>query len=361
MASLDSLPPDQRAVLQLVLQRGRTYDDIAQLLSIDRAAVRQRALDAFDSIGPTTSVAAPQRALVTDYLLAQLPAKIAEQVHERLAASPPERAWARVIASELSTMASAPLPEIPAAASRAATAPPAAPPSGRSPTPAGDDADRAPRDREPRGERAERRPRRESARPSSEAPLAAAGRSTSPGGSRRGGAVLLGVLAAAIVVALVLIFALGGSSRPHHSAATASTPRTTPTTSTPGSTATSTTPGSAKIINQINLKPAAAGSKATGVVFVVRENSTVGVVIKATHVPANSRNAYAVWLSNPGGASERVGFVGQEVGSSGVLQTQGALPPDATKYKELLVTLETQKSPKTPGTVVLQGPFSETR
>ena len=58
MASLDTLPPDQRAVLQLVLQRGRSYDDIAKLLSIDRAAVRERALRALDALGPQTRVAA---------------------------------------------------------------------------------------------------------------------------------------------------------------------------------------------------------------------------------------------------------------------------------------------------------------
>ena len=56
MASLESLPADQRAVLQLVLQRGRSYDDIATLLSIDRAAVRQRALSALDALGPQTGV-----------------------------------------------------------------------------------------------------------------------------------------------------------------------------------------------------------------------------------------------------------------------------------------------------------------
>ena len=56
MASLDSLPADHRAVLQLVLQRGRSYDDIAQLLSIDRAAVRERALSALDALGPQTGV-----------------------------------------------------------------------------------------------------------------------------------------------------------------------------------------------------------------------------------------------------------------------------------------------------------------
>jgi hypothetical protein len=42
MATIESLPADQRAVLQLVLQRGRTYDEIARLLSIDRAGVRAR-------------------------------------------------------------------------------------------------------------------------------------------------------------------------------------------------------------------------------------------------------------------------------------------------------------------------------
>ena len=54
MASLDTLPADQRAVLSLVLERGKSYDEIAQMLSIDRAAVRDRALKAFDAIGPQT-------------------------------------------------------------------------------------------------------------------------------------------------------------------------------------------------------------------------------------------------------------------------------------------------------------------
>ena len=80
MASLDSLPPDQRAVLQLVLQRGRSYDDIAQLLSIDRAGVRQRALAAFDALGPQTRVDPARRALLTDYILGQLPPRVAEEV-----------------------------------------------------------------------------------------------------------------------------------------------------------------------------------------------------------------------------------------------------------------------------------------
>src|SRR5947209_3677328 len=78
MASLESLPPDQRAVLQLVLQRGRSYDEIAQMLKIDRAAVRQRALAALDAIGPDTRVDPERRALITDYLLGSLPPRVQE-------------------------------------------------------------------------------------------------------------------------------------------------------------------------------------------------------------------------------------------------------------------------------------------
>ena len=126
MGSLDTLPPDQRAVLDLVLQRGRSYDDIARLLAIDRAAVRARALAAFEAIGPDTGIAPESRALITDYLLGQLPDRVAEQTRERLADSPYDRAWARVLASELGPVASKPLPEIPdgsrAAAGRVARA-----------------------------------------------------------------------------------------------------------------------------------------------------------------------------------------------------------------------------------------------
>jgi hypothetical protein len=113
MASMDSLPADQRAVLELVLKRGRTYDEIARMLSIDRAGVRERALAAFDALGPQTRVPPERRALITDYLLGQLPAKVSEDTRQRLGQSASERAWARVLASELEPIAVSPLPEIP--------------------------------------------------------------------------------------------------------------------------------------------------------------------------------------------------------------------------------------------------------
>src|SRR5438105_1511739 len=150
MPSVQSLPPDQRAVLELVLRRGRTYDEIAQLLSIDRAGVRQRALSALDALGPDAGVPAERRALITDYLLSALPPRVTEQVRDRLAQSPGERAWARVIAAELEPIASRPLPDIPAAGETAATPPaPAEPPAA---APAPEQAPRPSRRRAARGD-----------------------------------------------------------------------------------------------------------------------------------------------------------------------------------------------------------------
>src|SRR5437868_3078830 len=113
MASLDTLPPDQKAVLQLVLQRSRSYGEIAQLLKLDTGAVRERAVSALESLGPGTRVDAERRAEISDYLLGQLPEAAAARARSRIAASAGERAWARVVASELAPLASGPLPEIP--------------------------------------------------------------------------------------------------------------------------------------------------------------------------------------------------------------------------------------------------------
>ena len=110
---LVNLPADQRAVLELLLQQHRSYDDIAKVLSIDRAAVRRRALAAFDALGPRAPVAREQRERITDYLLGQQPGWVANGTRLRLTRFPSERAWALVIASEITLLASGPLPEIP--------------------------------------------------------------------------------------------------------------------------------------------------------------------------------------------------------------------------------------------------------
>jgi hypothetical protein len=341
MGSLETLAPDQRAVLDLVLQRGRSYDDIARLLAIDRAAVRARALAAFDELGPDTGIAPESRALITDYLLGQLPERVAEQTRERLADSPYERAWARVLASELAPMASKPLPEIPdgtrATRSGATTAATESTPARSE----GEAAGRPARASTPR-ERAPRRPPRLSDRPS----------------SRLGGAIVLGVGAVVVVVVVVILIAvLGGSSSSKPSSSNAAASGTSPAGASSTS-STSTAGSNAQVVAQTNLNPpAGTTSAAKGVAFVVKEGNAYGIVIEAARVRPNSHNAYAAWLYNSPTDAYRIGFVSPLVGKSGQLQVGSLLPTNAGHFKQLLLTLETQSDPKSPGTITLEGPF----
>ena len=323
MASIDSLPADQRAVLELVLRRGRSYDEIARLLSIDRAGVRQRALAAFDALGPQTGVAPDRRALITDYLLGALPDGVAQDVRDHLGASASERAWARSIASELQGLSDHPLPDIPsngqvprararAAAERAAPGAVAV-------------ADGSPRDRPPR-------------RP----------------GSRVGGAILLGI-AAVVALALVLVFVVftGGKAHPrplaHHAA-----PRT-------ASGASRTSPASnAKVLARVQLKSPSGTASPAGAAEVVRLSGRLGVAIVAEGLAATRKNPpayYAAWLYNSPSDVSFLGFAGA-VSSNGRLETAGAIPNNASRYHQLLLTLETQAHPRTPSRTVLAGTLS---
>ena len=87
----------------------------------------------------------------------------------------------------------------------------------------------------------------------------------------------------------------------------------------------------------------------------LKQGGKAGIAIGAQNVPANSKHdAYAVWLYNSPTDSHILGFVNPAVGSNGELQA-GRAATNAAHYKQLLVTLETQQSPKAPGQIVLQG------
>jgi hypothetical protein len=402
MATLDNLPADQRAVLQLVLQRSRGYDEIARLLSMDRAAVRERALNAFDALGPKTGVADGRRALITDYLLGQLPPAVTTQVRDHLAESPSERAWARVLASELAPLANRPLPEIPTALDRgpapvsaAAAAEPEEAPEAR--VKAKRVKDRKPKEKKPKEKKQResillrrRRTKRAAqdaagggaagaaAAPAGIAPDVAAATGSAPpspptstsgqpdgGGerprsSRMGGAILIavGVLIVVAVVVLLTRGSNGNHPKPASAASVTSSSTTAPATS--GTTTGSTTSG-AHVISQVNLKPPGGSSKAAGIAEVLKEGTNDGIAIVAQNVPPNSKkppNAYAVWLYNSAQDAKFLGFVNPGVGTNGRLSTAGGLPSNAAHFHQLIVTVETVAHPKAPGTIILSGALS---
>jgi hypothetical protein len=332
MSSLADLPADRRAVLELVLVRGSNYDEIARLLSVDRAGVRERALAAFDALGPDTGVAPERRALITDYLLGQLPERVAAEVRGRLATEPGERAWARVIAGELAGVAAAPLPEIPA-------------PNGGAPEPVAEPAP-PPAAGAPAAEPAPPRP----------APAVA----RTPRSSRTGGAILLGV-GALIVVAIVLVLVLGsgGSKRPR----TASTPPATTSRTTSASANPSTNPNVHEIY-ATKLSPLAPGSKALAGAEVVSASGHPFMFVVAENLAPNSHNYYAVWLLHGPQPAELVGFDRAAVTSNGKLSALAPLHTDYAQYTQIVLTLQPGTAPGTsgpfptaPGPVILSGQF----
>jgi hypothetical protein len=356
MASLDSLPADQRAVLQLVLQRGRSYDEIAGMLSIDRGAVRQRALDGFDALGPATSVSAPQRALLTDYLLDQLPPRVAEQVRDRLSSSPPDRAWARVIASEIAPLASSPLPEIPVGATRGDGTSEAAPGRARREADDGGAAVDPVETAEYQQYRDE--PRVERPRIPPDYGLNQPGAPTRPS-SRRGGAILLALLGLVVVVVVVVLLVTGKSNPTAHHRSTATTTPAATTTGTGSATGTSTGASTTPTpIHQINLTSPGGPRNRVGIAEVVRANNALDLVLAVQGLPANKHNAYAVWLYNSPTDEKFLGFVSQPVTSNGRLSAGTQLPSDAAHFHQLLLTVETQGHPTKPGTVMVEGQFS---
>ena len=111
------------------------------------------------------------------------------------------------------------------------------------------------------------------------------------------------------------------------------------------------------MIAQINLNPPSGGA-AKGIAEVLRQQGKKGIAIVAQGLTPNTKkppNAYAVWLYNSPTDSRILGFVNPGVSTNGRLQTAGGLPINASHFQKLLVTLETQSNPKSPGTIVLEG------
>jgi hypothetical protein len=303
--ALDSLPPDQRAVLTLVLGQGKTYDELAALLKIDREAVRSRARAAVEALGPSDGEKPPidRRGAIADYLLGQQPVSQRAATRARLESSPGDRAWARVVAAELRQLARDGLPEIPAEGAEV------------------DEAFDALKARTVAREHAQR-------------------------SSKLGGVLLLAGVGVVLAVALVIVLGGGGDDD-----------EANPATSRPPTTATG---GQAtEPLAQVNLTPPRGNSRALGVAQIVRRDGQLGVVIRGQNIPPSSRSfAYAVWLYNSPRDAARLGFVSPGVGKDGRLVAISGLPANLPRFRRLIVTRETSSRPAQPGPIVLTGSLS---
>ena len=318
MTPLDTLAPDQRAVLELVLRQGRSYGELSELLAIPERDVRARADAGLRALAGEPA-AGVDSGRIADWLLGQQPDAEAERTRAAVARSPHSREWAAAAADRLGELGGA-MPSVPGADDEAA------PPR---PRPLRDDAPAAPRPRPARDEDAR------ASRPA-----------TAVRSSRLGGAILIGVVTVLVGATLLFIFVLrDDEEEPASSAA-------------PTPTATATQQGNDIVLQGVG------DSEAQGLMRLVqREDGAVQFAIAAQSVPPNQgQEVYAVWLTREGERPRRLGFAQTPVGDDGILTTGGPKQGDEDEfpqwfatYEKILITRETDAKSRKPGPAVLEG------
>jgi hypothetical protein len=298
MTELDRLPPDQRAVLSLVLDRGKSYAEVAELLGIPESTVRDRAHTALDALADDVATSGGSH-------------------------TGSERGARRSTESGLG--------ERPGAASATAASRLPAAGVGSGPAKEGTRASSAsaPRPREPR-----------SPQPS--------------GGSRRAGALLLGAIVAVIVVVVVLVSSSGGKGSTPTTTAAGTTTATTGTGTSSTSTTSATKP---KLDSTIRLSSPEPSTSAAGVAYVLSSGSRRAFYVTAQGLPPSSGFFYAVWLYNSPSDAEPLGRA-SNVSSNGRMEGGNPLPSNAGDYAKFIVTRETSTHPSQPGPTVLSGSFT---
>jgi hypothetical protein len=96
VATLDQLSPERRAIIELVLQRGQSYEDLSGALGMPESRVREHAREALASLAPRTAERVdPQwRGQVADYVLGQQSGPEVKATRSHLKGSEPARTWA---------------------------------------------------------------------------------------------------------------------------------------------------------------------------------------------------------------------------------------------------------------------------
>src|SRR3954464_10131477 len=115
MATFDKLSAEQRAIIELVLQRGKTYAELSDLLSMPETRVRELARDALVSLSPVSAsrVEEDWRGQLADYVLGQQTGPESTATRGHLRRSEAGRTWSRSLLDSLDTLYEDGLPTIP--------------------------------------------------------------------------------------------------------------------------------------------------------------------------------------------------------------------------------------------------------
>jgi hypothetical protein len=103
MATFDQLSDEQRAIVELVLQQGKSYDELSDMLGIPEARVRERARDALVELAPVSvrGVEEDWRGQLADYVLGQQAGPEVTATRGHLRRSEAARSWTRSLLDSL--------------------------------------------------------------------------------------------------------------------------------------------------------------------------------------------------------------------------------------------------------------------
>jgi hypothetical protein len=274
MATFDQLSAEQRAIVELVLQQGKSYEELSGMLGMPESRVRELARDALVELAPVTAgrVEEDWRGQLADYVLGQQAGPEATATKGHLRRSEPARSWTRSLLDSLEQLyPNGSRPAIPEGERGRATRR-AAPPAAQAP------------DGEP-GAAAVRRRRL----------LAAAG------------------VAAALVLAAILVWPVGVLTGGDDSG--------------DQSQAAGTTGGGQEGVS----------AQTRGQAIIARQTGRPQIIVTATGLPPSTqRSAYQVWLYNS--QQDRKSIGAQVTDAQGNLQAGGPLPSNYQQYRFIDVT-----------------------
>jgi hypothetical protein len=316
VATFDQLSADQRAIVELILKRGQSYDELSDMLGMPEDRVRELAQTALVELAPSTAAAVDEdwRGQLADYVLGQQTGPESTATRGHLRRSEAARAWARSLLDSLDDLYDG---------------------DGRPSIPEGDRAASKP----------ERRPRRERAR-------AARGKDDVEDGPRkaltpeaeaavRRRRLLTGLAALALIVALVvLVWPIGVLTKDDEQ---------------PARRASNT--GQPRLVGQTVLKPVGGNKSGGGVAVVAERGNQRQLIVQAQLPPSAKRTAYEVWLYNSQGDAESIGA--QVTDKQGRYQGAGPLPKDFDKFQSIDISREPiDRNAKHSGQSVLRGPLA---
>ena len=296
MATFDQLSPEKRAIVELVLQQGKTYPELAEMLGMPEPRVRELARDALVELAPVSvrGVEEDWRGQLADYVLGQQSGPEATATKGHLRRSEAARSWARSLLDSLEQLyANGSVPAVPDGerGRGARRAGPAAAPAAPSAAPSGDGGD---------ADAGERR-----------------GLSTADPIMRRR---LLGGAAAALLVLLAVLLWPVGLLTGDDDEPAASRDEPAPAAQT----------GTGSDI----------AAETRGQVIIAEQDGKTQVLVTATKLPPSGQNvAYQVWLYNS--AKDRKSLGARPTDEQGTLQAGTDLPSDYRKYKFIDVTSAT--------------------